>query len=49
MTLMIRTPPRPVPTGLDDADGPYEGYKRNIRARFDIIGFDPRGIAAAPR
>lgn len=44
---LLSNPGGPGSTGLDDAyyaDKPVEGYPKSIRERFDIIGFDPRGI-----
>ncbi|MFI0765478.1 alpha/beta hydrolase [Streptomyces sp. NPDC021218] len=44
---LLSNPGGPGSTGLDDAyyaDNPVEGYSKSIRERFDIIGFDPRGI-----
>ncbi|MFI1161220.1 hypothetical protein [Streptomyces sioyaensis] len=44
---LFSNPGGPGNAGLDDAyhaDNPVEGYSKSIRARFDIIGFDPRGI-----
>ncbi|MEV5486246.1 MULTISPECIES: alpha/beta hydrolase [Streptomyces] len=45
--VLLSNPGGPGNTGLDDAyyaDSPIDGYKKSIRERFDIIGFDPRGI-----
>ncbi|MFF8790310.1 alpha/beta hydrolase [Streptomyces sp. NPDC015125] len=45
--VLLSNPGGPGTPGLDDAyyaDSPTEGYDKNIRSRFDIIGFDPRGI-----
>ncbi|WP_411134969.1 alpha/beta hydrolase [Streptomyces sp. C10] len=45
--VLLSNPGGPGSTGLDDAyfaDDPVEGYRDSIRSRFDIIGFDPRGI-----
>ncbi|PJJ02561.1 pimeloyl-ACP methyl ester carboxylesterase [Streptomyces sp. 2333.5] len=45
--VLFSNPGGPGSAGLDDAyyaDSPVEGYRKSIRARFDIIGFDPRGI-----
>ncbi|MFI2260726.1 alpha/beta hydrolase [Streptomyces tubercidicus] len=45
--VLLSNPGGPGSTGLDEvyqADHPVNGYDKNIRSRFDIIGFDPRGI-----
>ncbi|WP_405839019.1 alpha/beta hydrolase [Streptomyces platensis] len=45
--VLFSNPGGPGATGLDDAyyaDSPVEGYREDIRSRFDIIGFDPRGV-----
>lgn len=45
--VLLSNPGGPGSSGLDDAyyaDSPDEGYDKSIRSRFDIIGFDPRGI-----
>ncbi|REK88551.1 alpha/beta hydrolase [Streptomyces inhibens] len=45
--VLFSNPGGPGSSGLDDAyyaDSPVDGYDKNIRSRFDIIGFDPRGI-----
>ncbi|MEV5486116.1 MULTISPECIES: alpha/beta hydrolase [Streptomyces] len=44
---LFSNPGGPGDSGLEDAsyaDNPVEGYSKDIRQRFDIIGFDPRGI-----
>ncbi len=44
---LFSNPGGPGASGLDDAlyaESPTEGYDKSIRSRFDIIGFDPRGI-----
>lgn len=45
--VLLSNPGGPGTPGVDDAyyaDAPNDGYPKSIRERFDIIGFDPRGI-----
>ncbi|MEU8782094.1 alpha/beta fold hydrolase [Streptomyces sp. NPDC048637] len=45
--VLLSNPGGPGTPGVDDAyyaEDPHEGYPDGIRSRFDIIGFDPRGI-----
>ncbi|GGV08734.1 alpha/beta hydrolase [Streptomyces spectabilis] len=45
--VLMSNPGGPGAPGADDAlyaDDPYDGYDPAIRERFDMIGFDPRGV-----
>ncbi|MFF8959181.1 alpha/beta hydrolase [Streptomyces sp. NPDC014894] len=45
--VLMSNPGGPGAPGADDAlyaDDPYDGYDSDMRGRFDIVGFDPRGI-----
>lgn len=45
--VLMSNPGGPGAPGADDAlyaDEPYDGYDPAIRERFDMVGFDPRGI-----
>ncbi|MFI6638785.1 alpha/beta fold hydrolase [Streptomyces sp. NPDC050504] len=46
--VLMSNPGGPGAPGADDAlraDDPYDGYSPAMLQRFDVIGFDPRGIA----
>ncbi|MFF8814703.1 alpha/beta hydrolase [Streptomyces pactum] len=45
--VLMTNPGGPGAPGADSAmyaDDPYSGYSASLRERFDIVGFDPRGI-----
>ncbi|MEU5399554.1 alpha/beta hydrolase [Streptomyces sp. NPDC005963] len=45
--VLMSNPGGPGAPGADDAlfaDDPYSGYSAAMRQRFDMVGFDPRGI-----
>lgn len=46
--VLMSNPGGPGSPGADDAlnpTDPYQGYTPEMRARFDLVAFDPRGIA----
>ncbi|MFE0421561.1 alpha/beta hydrolase [Streptomyces sp. NPDC058953] len=46
--VLMSNPGGPGTPGADDAyapDDPYQGYPPEVLARFDVVGFDPRGVA----
>ena len=44
---LIINPGGPGESGIEAASGIVEGLPRDMRERFDLVGFDPRGVGAS--
>ncbi len=44
---LIINPGGPGESGIEAATGIVEGMPASVRERFDLVGFDPRGVAAS--